>query len=410
MSDLIHSQSAFKPRYIPYLGDTDWLQIDRAQSLDPDGDFPREKLEELGTDGILGWSPDVPVIGCRLVQREYGSFDFWKALANKNSGTSIDLNDFGKSAGDINAYITDPDGNFVSTLWYPKQRVTGFSIAIGDPTALVDRNFEFTGEDAIHLQDDNKYLIFKKKTVQSGDLGSGNLVNITVSAPVAIEDPDNAGKYMFRVTRVRSSVTTELVEGTDYSFSGGVLTVESCAIDDVIKYYYSASAWVSSPASPFTTNVSDLNGIRANSVVLYLGSANRLYKVQSATLDVRFDREDAREIGSEDVIARSIRDKTVSITLGKLLDTSFTMEELLRGSADGYGKIDAKKFQQNLTFIMAVYSDSGHGTFKIGYKATNLAPSSNRPGTAAIDTNVDSGVTLEGESLVIADNASEAGL
>ena len=408
MSDLIHSQSQFLPRYIPYLNDVDWSQIDRAQNLDPSADFPREKLEELGTDGLLGWVKDVSVVGCRLVQREYGSIDFYNALANKASGTSLTLNDFAKTAGDISAYLTDIDGNASSALWYPRQRLAGFSIAIGDPTALVDRNFEFTGEDAILLQGNNKYLIFKKKTLTAPDIGSGDIAVITLDDPVAIEDPDNAGKFMFRVLRVKAGVTTELVEGTDYTSTANALTVESCTVADVIKYYYSGSSFVTSPSVPFTTNVSDLNGIRANSVVLYLGSANRLYKVQSATLDVRFDREDAREIGSEDVIARSIRNKTVSITLGKLLDTDFTMEEVLRGNTSG--KLDTKNYSDSLTFIMAVYSDSGHGTFQIGYQATGLAPTSSRPGTAGIDANVDSGVTLEGEALTIADNAVEVGL
>lgn len=409
MSDLIHSQSQLKPRYIPYLGDVDWSQIDRVQTLDPSGDFPKEKDEEVGTAGVLGWSDDVPAIGCRLTQREYGSIDFFNLLANKSGETVLTLDDFAASAGDILTYLTDRSGSYKGTLWYPKQRLTGFSIAVGDPTSRVDRSFEFTGEDAILWQSNNKYLIFKKTTVGSGDLASADAVNITVSNPVAVTDPDT-GSYILRVTRVRSGETTELVENTDYSYSAGVLTVDSCQIDDVIKYYYSASAWVTSPISPFITNTSDLNSIRAHSVVPYLGVGNRLYKLQSANIDVRFDREDVREIGNKDVIARSITNKTVSIDLGKLLDTEFSLLELLRGQSSGYGKIDVKEFSKTLNFILAVYSNSGHGTFKIGYKATTLAVTTHRPGTANIDTNVDSGVTLEGEALTISNDAGELGL
>ena len=407
MGDLIHSQSQFKPRYIPYLRDTDWVQIDRAQNLDPSGDFPSEDVKELGTDGKLGTIKETSVIGCGLTQREYGSIEFYRALANKTTGT-VTLADFADEAGDINTYLTDKNDAFVSTLWYPKQRLVSLGLSIGDPKAIVDRSFTFTGEEALILQTTNKYLIFKKKTLTAPDIGSGDVAVITLDDPVAVENPEDAGKFMFRVLRVRATVTTELVEGTDYTSTANALTVQDCAVDDVIKYYYSSGSWVTSPAAPFTTNTSDLNAIRANSVVLYLGSAGRLYKVQSASLSVDLSREDVSEVGTEDIIARSVLENVVSVDLGKLLDTSFSMEEVLRGNTNGV--LDSKNYVSDLTFMVAVYSDATHSTFKLGYKITDMVASTSRPGTGAIGANVDSGYTLKSDNLLITTEAGDLGL
>ena len=413
MSDLIKSTSQYMPRYIPYLGDVDWSQINRAQNLDPSSDFPSEKLEELGTDGKLGTIKETSVIGCSLTQREHDSLEFYLALANKASGDSVTLADFAASAGDICTYLTDKSDAIVGTLWYPRQRLLSLGLSIGDPKAIVDRSFTFTGEDALILQTTNKYLIFKKYTVASGDAGSGVDVEITLDDPVAVENPEDAGKFMLRVTKytLATGDTDELTEGAanDYTSTADLLTITTeCAVGDVIKYYYSSASWVTSPALPFVTNEALLNAVRADSVVLYLGSGGRLHKVQSASLSVDLSREDISEIGSKDIVERSVLDNAVSVDLGKLLDTDMTLEEVLRGNTTGI--LDSSKYVEDLTFMIAVYTDSTHETFKLGYKVTDMTPGSARPGTGAVGANVDSGVTLTSDNLLITVDAADLGL
>ena len=216
---------------------------------------------------------------------------------------------------------------------------------------------------------------------------------------------------MFRVTKVTLATgkTVELVEGTDYTSTANALTVTiECAIGDVIKYYYSSASWVTSPASPFETNTSPVNAIRANSIVLYLGVGTRLYKVQSASLSVDLSREDVGEIGSEDIVARSVLDNAVSVDLSKLLDTDMSLEEVLRGNTSG--KLDSKEYASDLTFMIAVYNDASHSTFKLGYKITDMTVGSARPGTGAIGANVDSGVTLTSDNLLVTSVAADLGL
>ena len=404
---MIHS-SYYKPRVFPIKGDTVPPEIDRAQAIDPTVSLNREKIEELGRDGVVGYLAQTPGVGITLTQREYGSLEFFEKLANvATSTTSLTLNSFKTPYFDICAYLEDDDGNFDGTVWYPNQRLSGFTITIGSPEALIDRSFTFAGEQAKILTDNNKYFVYIREVVNSGELVLTAFA-VTLDDPTPTANPDSASETIFRVVRVRSGVSTELTYTTDFTYAAGTLTVLVAALSDVYKIYYSAATYISGE-DYFTENDTDLAGILANSASLYLGSSNYLYKVQSATIDVRFDREDVREIGNENVVVRGIRNRTVTVTLGKLLD-SWTIEEVLRGESVGYGLIDVKRFSTDLTFIAAIYDDSDKETFKIGYTSTSMTPSDFTPGTGNIDQYVNSGVTLEGEELTIADNAAEIGL
>jgi hypothetical protein len=407
---MIHS-SYYKPRVFPFNGDVADAEIDRAQAIDPTVSLNREKIEEIGNPNIVGYIKKTPTIGYRLTQLEYGSMEFWRKLTNKaDSVLTLDLDDFKTSTFDICAYLTDDDGTFKGTVWYPKLRTSGFSVTIGDTDAIIERGFDFVGEKAVIWQGDNKYFIYNEHTAASG---SDDDIDLSAKAPA--EDPDNSGQYMLRVLRVRGSATTELVETTDYTYTDGtkILHINSIQTDDVIKAYYTSAT---APDAQFTPNTSDPAGILADSCDIYVyipasgkpSSSDYMYRVQSATIDVSFDREDVKEIGNREVVKRGIRDKTVTVTLGRLLE-EFTMEEVLRGVASGYGKIDVEEFTDQATVIIKVYEDSTKTTFKYGIKATGLTGSELRGG-AGINAYVNKENALEGEALVITSDAGELGI
>lgn len=391
----------YDPRIIPVFGDSDWDEIDRVQTLDKTGTINKIRVDEVGNDALVGYIDQPPTIGYRLTQLEYGSLTFWEKLVNKKSQTSITLADFKTSAFDICAYLTDDGGTFKGTLWIPKLRTAGFSISVADPNSLLERSFDFAGEDWIHWQGNNKYLIYKECTVESGEVTK----TITVSDPSAVQDPDfdsgDEDDYILRVVRVRSGTATELVAGTgdnEYSYSAPTLTIDSCETDDVIKYWYTAGSYIGSQ-TPFVANTSDLAGIHANSINISIESESTIYRLQGVTIDVRFDRQDLFELGNDNVVQRGVRNKTVTVTLGRIFEDA-TIEEVLRGKSADYGKLDLRKFGDELKVKVKVYSDRTHSTFKIGYCATKLAPSEIRGGTS-VDNYVDYGNTMVGEALSI---------
>lgn len=393
---MIHT-SYWRPRVYPYNGDIAPAQIDRLQDLSASLSMNREKIREIGRDGTVDWRKGIPSTRVSLRQFEYGDMEFYRKLANvSDATTSITLNDFKTSMVDIAGYKTDDSGTFLGTVWYPKLRVAGFGINIGDPQANIERSFELQGEDEHILQGNNKYFNYQKFTASGGSPET-----FSVTAPNPVLDPENSGKYLFRVVRVRSGVTTELVYTTDYTFSApSTLSVVSSTAGDVYKVYYSAGSYLTG-VDVFTNNDSDAGALlaEASSIYLYVAADNYVYRLQSVGIDVSFDRTDYYEIGNKDIIQKGIREKTVRVTLGRILE-AYTIEEVLRGVAAGYGHIDSRNFGDATTLRVKLYGNSLKNTFNVGFKMSNLSPTGLDAGVPLNDYSTRNS-TLEGEDLTI---------
>ena len=398
--------SNYKPKMIPYVGDLDAKSLARVQSLDATPSLNREKIEELGRDGAVGYKKGTPSIAVRMSQYEHGNIQIYRALANKaDTVTDITLADFRESMVDLNAFLINDNGNFLGTLWYPKLRINGFGWNIGDPQAKIERTFDLVGEGAKILQGNNAYLIYKKHTVVAGETPN---VDITVDDPDAVQNPDT-GKYIERVLLVRGNTTTELEEGTDYSYDSGtgVLTVNNVQEDDVIKYYYTASSYISGQ-NLFELNNTDVAVISADSASIYLITGDYLHRVQSISVEVAFEREDQMEIGSKEVVLRGIKNQTVTVTLGRLLET-WSIEEALRGVATGYGIIDVQQFVDNAGIVVKFYDSALKQNFKYGIKITGLSPTELRQ-NASVGNYTGADVTMEGTNLLITTVEANLGL
>ncbi len=398
---MIHS-SYLEPHIFPYNGTGAPVQIDRLQDLSGSPTLNREKINEIGRDGTVDWRKGIPSVALSARQLEYGSIAFWRKITNKSDATvTLTLADFKTSVFDIAGYKTDDDGTFLGTIWYPKQRVSGWGINIGDPDALIERNFSFIGEDETAWTDSNKYVIYLTSTATGSGhqivIGSGGFS--TYPDPVAL--PDESGSaYFIRVLRYRGTTTTELVEGTDFTYNSGTttITIASSAASDVFKVYYTASTYVSG-GTLFTNNDSDLGGITADSCSIYLVASDYVYRLQSVGIDVSFDRQDIKEIGNSEVVARGVRENTVSITLGRILE-NYTIEQVLRGVASGFGQYDIREYKDDIKLIVKIYSDKTKDTFLIGYSFTNLSPSSLDLAVPTKDY-INRGTTLSGEAATI---------
>ena len=66
---MIHS-SYYKPRIFPFNGNVAPAEIDRAQAIDPTISLNREKIEEIGREGVVGYIKKTPSIAYRLTQLE----------------------------------------------------------------------------------------------------------------------------------------------------------------------------------------------------------------------------------------------------------------------------------------------------------------------------------------------------
>lgn len=389
---MIHS-SYFRPKIFSIDGDVDPANIDRLQELTSSTTLNREKIQEVGRDGIVDWRKNTPDITVSGRQLEYGQLGFYRKMAGKTDAVSTILwSDLSTKRFDIAGYKTDDSGTFLGTVWYPKLRLAGFTINFGGPEAIIERSFNFVGEDDVVLQQGNKYLIHKRFAISAGLNQTCSLSNPTPAA-----DPDNSGQYLLRVVRIRSGVATILTHGLEWSYNGaGTLVINGTSIaGDVIKVWYSAATYISGE-DPFTANDTDLASIDCRAVSLYLASSNYLYRLQSASMEVAYDRFDVMELGNDETVAYGVRDITTRVTLGRIIE-AYTIEEVLRGKAGlSYGKLDVRNYTTDLNLIAKIYSDENKGTFKLGYKCTDLSPVGADAGTPT-DDYITRGVSLEGE-------------
>lgn len=391
---MIHS-SYYRPKVFTNSADNDGVEIDRAQELTAATTLNREKIREIGRDGIVDWRQRTPTVNLTLRQLEYGSLEFWRQITGKGpTVNAIQFTDFKTPTFDIAGYKTDDSGTFLGTIYYPKLRNASFSLNIGSPDAFIERSFSFVGEDEMVLQNANKYLVDKRYTIATG----GSNKTVTVDTPSPVADPDNSGRFLLKVVKISGGVATILSPVDGWSYDGvSTLTINGASsAGDVIRVWYSAGSY---PTTVFTNNDSDLAGITADSCSIFLASANYLYRLQSVSFEVTFDRNDIKEVGNMDTVSYGVRDTTTRVTLGRILE-AYTMEEVLRGKAGlSYGKIDVRKLQDNLQLIVKVYSDPQKtaAQFKLGYKFLDLAPTATEAGTPT-DDYVTRGATLEGQT------------
>ena len=397
---MIHSRYV-KPRVFPWSNDRDPEQIDRSQEIGGDLTLNREKTYEIGRDGVLSYNKGIPSFAYTMRQYEYGSMAFFRALANKEdplSGgldESVTLDDLKSTKIDIAAFLTDDNATFSGTIWFPKLRVNGFGINIGDPEAIIERNFDLIGEDYKIL--DEKYFSFEKKTASIA-------TEIVALDPAPIEYA--SGEYIFRVLRVRSGVVSELEKGTganQWSYAAGDVTVNDCVATDLLKIYYpSATAYTTT----WTNNDSDPDFLKAEycEIFMKVGTAGKIYRLQSLGIDVAFERADYRELGNSEVVQTGVKNKTVTIALDRFSE-NFALEDIFAGDP-AYPFINPRDFVDNIQVQVLVYGEKEHTNFKIGYLMTGVSPTAIGTTQAVEDYNKRT-ASLECDNLKISDDASE---
>ena len=393
--------SGFQTHAIPSEGTNAKIQVDRVQTIDPTSTLNREKNKEVGRDGTIDWSKRTPSIAYRVTQNESQDLKFFETLANVANSVDMTQSSFNDTATDLLSYLTADDATVLGTVWYPKLRVAGFSINVSDPDAKIERNFDLVGEAASVWQGANKYVVQKLETADSGEVAGGDWT-YTVATPSAVEDPANAGVFILRVSRIRSGTTTDLSTGSgtnQWEYAAPTLTVHDAVVGDSYRVYWSSGSYLT--GSIWTNEDTAPGATLAYNVQLLIGSTE-LTKIQSCAIDVRFEREDWKEVGNKEVQQRGVRDKTVTISLPRLLE-NYTLDELLLGQAADFGHIDIEDFLDTLTFRLKVFTTDAKSSFAWGMKITSCSPTEVKT-PISVDSYTNRDITLSSESFTLSDS------
>ena len=173
-------------------------------------------------------------------------------------------------------FATNDSGVFLGTIMYPRLRLSSMTINIADPMQVIERTFNFIGEDEISWENNSAYVV-RQRYVAPGNQVANASLNITVNNPTPQPDPDNSGKYLFRVVRTSTNIptsgtllSTELNWGTDWSYDGvSVLHINNAFAGDVFWVWYAASTYLPGQ-TPFTYNNADLPVITAECASIFL--------------------------------------------------------------------------------------------------------------------------------------------
>jgi hypothetical protein len=404
------SAKGVQTRVIPWNSAASWEQIDRSQGIDGDLNLNRNPRYELGRENKVDYKKNRPEFRYSLKQFEFGNMSFFRRLANvANSVKSITQADFKTSKIDLAEYLTEDDATVSGTLWLPKLRTSRFSLNIGAPSEDIERSFELVGEHWKWVKGNNKYLIYVDKVCETGESGSVAIVmgaGDYVNYPTPVVNPDVAGQYILKVLRIRSGVVAELVETTNYTYVNGTktLTFLLAAVGDMYRVIYSASSYISG-GSIFTDNDVDPGAISADNISIYLNVSNYAHLLQSAGLEVSFDRTDYSELGTDEIQQTGFKTTATTINLDKYVEGA-VIEEILRGESAGYGLIDARMFAENIKFQIKIYSDSTKETFVMGYEVADLTPSNLKDGVAVQDVKKRT-FSLMSDNILITDDESE---
>jgi hypothetical protein len=290
------------------------------------------------------------------------------------------------------------------TLWLPKLSLNSLAFNIADADSRLERTFDLGGDFFKILKNNNKIYMQKIYTVPSGYSAAPYAISITDPAPVL--DPNVASKYIQRIIRVRSGVTTELELTTDYTFSApSSLSILLATTGDILKVVYTASSF--GTGGDYTAlNDVDLCYISADSVRITLqsgvGTEVELDRLTGFNITATLNRISEAVIGLEEKLLKNVESYDVKVALnGRVKDA--TIEEVLMGQAgNSWGIIDPSEFKTDIVCRVYVYEDATKTTFKIGYKVTGLSFANTTEDVAA-NAFWTEGINLSSDNLLISD-------
>ena len=337
-----------------------------------------EDVFVVGKDTKCGTDKDIPESTISITQLERGENQTYLTLANLNSEPvgGFTLSDFSNSLVDIALYEREEfNGTVEQTFWFPKMAIESMNLNIADQEARIERSFDFSGDNELTLNYDNKILIHVNNVVASGVAGA---YIINVSDPVPVSDPNNSGKFILRIDRTRAGILSQdLVEGTDFTYNSGTqdITIVDGLTDDEYNVYYSASTFGGS-GDPTTPDSDSTCFLKADSVTVLISDGNNeieLDLLNSVSLDASFTRVDEAVIGNDKKVIKEVQSTTVDVSLTGRVKNSVILEAFMGELGNNHGITDVNKFLDNVRVTVKIFSDSTKASFLIGYQVDNLS-------------------------------------
>ena len=372
MSNIRHS-SAVKPISVPVKASVAQGNWNRVTTFSPATSQPTEKLYEIGRLASMATEKGILEATLSVGQLEFGTVDAFKQVSGLNAEPSggFALTDFDDALLDFYAPGKDEyAGALEQTLWMQHMALDSFGLSI-NADAKIERSFEFSGEFAKILRYTNKCLVFQTDIAPTATSGS---YDITLADPVPVVDPNNAGKYILDLYRVRAGVATQLAITTDYTYTTGtgVLNIIAGLTGDEYRIWFSAGDY-GTAGDPQALDDADDYYLKADWATVTIDdgthTAVELTKLTSMTMDSTLNRMDEAVIGSSEKVLKDVESYEVSLSFDGFVKNSDIEEAMMGQAGQSWAIIDFTLFDEVIVTVK-IYDSAEKDTFLIGYQST----------------------------------------
>ncbi len=285
-------------RCVHYLNN---VLLTRAQSFDINANVPTEVIDEIGNSSHAGVSSAPAEVALSVSVFDTG-IDLARALTGKTAATSFSLDYFANAQVDYVGLVRDNSGNFYRSVYVRNACIN--SIQYGYDTAG-------NAVEAYSLLGDNLtvfdgYVLTKSYTIVAADVTNGYFTVPVTGAEAPVQTKANSyfnGAYLLKVTKTTSGVTTNLTEGTDYTYTAATkrITISGLAAGQVftITFY---SAQTGTPVAPvFNAAVPAVRG-EFTPVSIGLSTKTLIPRLQTAKIGINLAQKRVPQLGSRQVL------------------------------------------------------------------------------------------------------------
>lgn len=354
-------------RCIHYVNNT---LINRAQSIDVSANVPNEVIDELGNSSHSGVASAPAEVSLNISVFDTG-IDLSRSITGKTAATSFALGDFANAQVDYVGLVRDNTGNFFRSVYVRSACVNSINYGYDTAGNAVEA-YGLTGD---NLTVFDGYVLTKTYTIAAADVTNGYFTLPVTGAEAPVQTKNNSyfsGAYLLRVTKNAGSVSTNLMEGNDYTYTPATkrITASGLAAGQVwtVVFY---SAQIGTPINP-VFNAALPAAVRGEFTPVSIGLSSKtlIPRLQSAKIGISLAQKRVPQLGSRQVLFAPGGTPSVAGSFSVLMNDLALRKLLTYGSSDstetqfGIEQMPAYGAQNNLGLEAVIKSPVDNSILK----------------------------------------------
>ena len=276
--------------------------VNRAQSINISANVPTDSIDELGNASHVGTVSSHAEVSLNLSVFDTG-IGLCQSITGKPTATSFALNDFVSAQVDYIGVVRDNAGTFFRSAYIKNACISSMTFGY-DVTGNAVESYGLSGDNLTMF---DGYVLTKTYTILTADATNGYFTLPTQGAETPIQTKPNSyfgGSYLLRVTKSVGGVTTNLVEGTDYTYTAATKRIAASGLTAgqvwTVVFYSAAIGTALAPV--FNAAVPPAVKGQFTPVSIGLSSKTWIPRLQSASFSVNLAQKRFPQLGANQVL------------------------------------------------------------------------------------------------------------